>query len=259
MIRTAIFGKGDTDASGFRIRGTEVSRLEGLSDGVFALAMTLLIVSVEVPKSFDQLLDVVMVLPVFAVSFATLMWFWSEHHQFFRRYGLNDSGTIVLNSVLLFVVLFYVYPLKFLMMVVLQLTILGGKGSAANTPVIEARQVPQLYLLYGLGFASVALVFFLMHGHALRRRGQLQLSDLELLLTRAERARNVGLMAIATLSIVLAYTLPLRLMAWPGIIYSVVGVSEWFFGERLQRKAKRLHVEPDSAEAAAAGAASSSR
>jgi hypothetical protein len=42
----------------FRWRGYEVSRIEGLSDGVFAIAVTLLIVWLEVPKTFAELMAV---------------------------------------------------------------------------------------------------------------------------------------------------------------------------------------------------------
>lgn len=99
------------DPEAFRHRGHEVTRLEALSDAVFALAMTLLIVSVEVPSSFQALMDVVRGFPAFAICFAILIWFWHTHYTFCRRYGLQDTVTISLNSVLLFVVLFYVYPL----------------------------------------------------------------------------------------------------------------------------------------------------
>ena len=40
---------------GFRWRGTEISRIEGLSDAVFAVAVTLLVVSLEAPKTFGDL------------------------------------------------------------------------------------------------------------------------------------------------------------------------------------------------------------
>ena len=49
MIRTSL-GK-TTD---FRWRGNEISRIEGLSDAVFAFAVTLLVVSLEVPKTRMQ-------------------------------------------------------------------------------------------------------------------------------------------------------------------------------------------------------------
>src|SRR6185295_14776646 len=97
-----------------RWRGHEVSRLEGFSDTVFAFALTLLVVALEVPHSYDKLMELMKGFPAFACSFALLIWIWSEHNTFFRRYGLQDAWTITLNAVLLFLVLFYVYPLKFM-------------------------------------------------------------------------------------------------------------------------------------------------
>ena len=47
------------DGRGFRWRGTEVSRLEALSDAVFGFAITLLVVSLEPPRTFDQLMQAV--------------------------------------------------------------------------------------------------------------------------------------------------------------------------------------------------------
>ncbi len=51
----------------FRWRGGDVSRIEGLTDGVLALAMTLLIVSLEVPKDFGAMVESFKQLPAFAV------------------------------------------------------------------------------------------------------------------------------------------------------------------------------------------------
>ena len=95
-------------------RRAETSRLEGFSDAVFAFALTLLVVSLQVPSSFDELVRTLRSFIAFAASFAALIWIWYLHRQFFRRFGLGDGPMIVLNSTLLFVVLLYVYPLKFL-------------------------------------------------------------------------------------------------------------------------------------------------
>jgi hypothetical protein len=73
---------------GFRWRGGEISRLEGLSDAVFAFAVTLLVVSLEVPETFDELLRVLRGFFAFAVCFSILFWVWYDHYRFFRRYGL---------------------------------------------------------------------------------------------------------------------------------------------------------------------------
>jgi hypothetical protein len=76
---------------GFRWRGGELSRLEGLSDAVFAFAVTLLVVSLEVPATFDELLKVLRGFFAFAVCSSILFWVWYDHYRFFRRYGLADG------------------------------------------------------------------------------------------------------------------------------------------------------------------------
>jgi uncharacterized membrane protein len=98
----------------FRWRGTEITRLEHFSDAVFAFAVTLLVVSLEVPKSVPELMVALRGFVAFGVCFAMLGMVWRFHCHFFRRYGLQDGWVTFLNFVLLFFVLFYVYPLKFL-------------------------------------------------------------------------------------------------------------------------------------------------
>src|SRR5947207_1315730 len=96
-----------------RWRGHEVSRIEGFSDTIFAFALTLLVVSLEVPHTFHDLTQVMRGFFPFACSFALLIWIWHQHNLFFRRYGMQDALTVTINAAILFVVLFYVYPLKF--------------------------------------------------------------------------------------------------------------------------------------------------
>ena len=83
-----------------------ISRLEAFSDAVFAFALTLLVVALEVPKSYDELMELVGGFLSFACCFSVLVWVWYEHNLFFRRYGLQDPYTVFLNGGLLFVVLF---------------------------------------------------------------------------------------------------------------------------------------------------------
>jgi uncharacterized membrane protein len=95
-------------------RPNEVTRLEGFSDAVFGFALTLLVVRLETPENSTESSQLVRGSMPFALMFAMVCYIWWEHNKFFRRYGLQDAWVAFLNSVLLFVVLFYVYPLKYL-------------------------------------------------------------------------------------------------------------------------------------------------
>src|SRR3712207_5870866 len=181
----------------FRWRGEDVSRIEAFTDAVFAFAVTLLVVSLEVPKTFEELLVDMRGFFAFAICFALLLFVWYEHYKFFRRYGLSDLPTLWLNSVLLFLVLFYVYPLKFVF--TLWMDQLFG---FSENEMIEASQVPLLLLIYSAGFVAIQLVFVLMYLRAYSLRGALELGAYELSVAREEVQGYlldvaVGLVAIA--------------------------------------------------------------
>src|SRR6185369_8333908 len=99
---------------GFRWRSHEITRVEGFSDAVFGFAVTLLIVSLEVPRTSGELLETMRGFGAFLATFVILAGMWYAQFTFFRRYGLEDRKTVVLNLALLFTVLFFIYPLKFL-------------------------------------------------------------------------------------------------------------------------------------------------
>ena len=65
------------------------------------------------PPDFDGLKQILRGFLPFALTFALICWIWYLHYAFFRKFEAEDRLTIVLNCVLLFVVLFFVYPLKF--------------------------------------------------------------------------------------------------------------------------------------------------
>jgi len=181
----------------FRWRGEDVSRIEGFSDSVFAFAITLLVVSLEVPKTFEELLQTMRGFFAFAICFYLLLLVWYEHYKFFRRYGLRDIQTLFLNSALLFLVLMYVYPLKFLFTMLIDQLF----GFAQNE-TIEVSQLPLLMVIYGAGFVAIQLVFVLMYLRAYSLRATLELDARELSVTREEIQGcllniSVGLLSVA--------------------------------------------------------------
>ena len=219
---------------GFRWRGGEISRLEGLSDAVFAFAVTLLVVSLEVPETFDQLLQVLRGFFAFAVCFAILFWVWYDHYRFFRRYGLADGITTILTGVLLFIVLFYVYPMKFLFT-----TLFDQMLGDALANAIEPRQVPQLMLVYGAGFIAVQLVFILLYLHAYRLADSLELDDYERLTTRSE-LQGFGLnMLIGLASIAIVTVGGPDAAFWSGMAYMLIMPAQTVNGRLMRTRIRQ--------------------
>ena len=205
MIRERLINKGVGENKKFRWRSHEVSRIEGLSDAVFGFAVTLLVVSLEVPKTFGELMAAMRGFGAFAICFVLLIVVWFNQYKFFRRYGLQDNQTVVLNAALLFVVLFYVYPLKFVFTFLI--SIFTGQGARVQLPngavesmVENADQVAMLMLVFGIGYMAVFGLFVLLYGHAYRKREQLDLNELEVFDTRTdirECALNVTIGAVS--------------------------------------------------------------
>lgn len=231
-------------------RGHEVSRLEGFSDTVFGFAITLLVVSLNVPKTFDALLAAMSGIGTFAVSFAMLAFIWYIHHTFFRRYSLQDTYTIVLNLVLLFVVLLYVYPLKFLFSIAFTSSSPTGtslRGVGAST--IRTDQVPLLFIIYGLGFAAVFAIFVLLYAHAYRSRAALQLNAVDIFDTRSSIIANALMMGVGLLSVGIASVPHLKGSGLPGYIYFLIPVVRTAQGVIMHNRRRDVAARLDTGRA----------
>lgn len=210
MIREKMIEKHIGRSGQFRWRGHEISRIEGLSDAVFAFAITLLVVSLEVPKTFNELAETMHGFGAFLISFLLLFAVWFNQYKFFRRYGLQDTATVVLNAALLFVVLFYVYPLKFLFTFLID-RFTGGHAEVRlpNGNVVAMienyDQMASLMVIFNLGYLAVFGVFVLLFWHAYRKREALELNELERFDTREtirESALNCGIAILSLLIVV---------------------------------------------------------
>ena len=225
---------------GFRMRGAAMSRIDAFSDVVFGFALTLLVVSLEVPKNFGELHEAIRGFIPFAICFAILLTVWHSHYVFFRRYGLHDQLTIVINSFLLFVVLFYVYPLKFLFS-----TLVNQVNHQETSPhFTTAGQVTELMVLYGLGFAAVNFLLGLLYWNAWRNREKIELNGLERLLTVSSIVDAVGLAAIGLIACLAAVITHLfHLDSWSGAtgyLYFLIAPWKTLIGTYFGRKARTL-------------------
>jgi uncharacterized membrane protein len=236
-------GAGDSArADGVRWRGHDVSRLEGLTDAVFAFAITLLVVSLEVPRSFDELMLTMQGFGAFAASFAILALIWYFHYRFFREYGLVDGTVIVLNLVLLFVILFYTFPLKFLFGVLINFLLLQhGLGVSMGFEAgIGWHQMHLLMIVYGVGFVMVFLIFALLYLHAYRMREALGLDAAEAHATWSGVQANLICVATGLASILVALVGGPAANAFSGWVYAAIGPLQWLHARQRARDAGGL-------------------
>lgn len=223
----------------FRWRGGEISRLEHFTDAVFAFAVTLIVVSLEVPKTFAELVEAMKGFVAFAVCFALLVHVWRIHYVYSRRYGLQTGYSVFLNSVLLFLVLFYVYPLKFLFTMTLGSWVQRGDqlGSA-----ITLQQVPALMVVFSLGYAAVFAVVALLYRYAYSKRTELALTEYESLRTRHDMLTYIVVAGAGALVAIAAELLPVRL-AFFSIFLALLGPGYRRGSRSTQRGRERVALE----------------
>src|SRR5215218_9873798 len=191
----------------FRWRGQDVSRIEGFSEGVFA----------------------------FAICFYLLYIVWYEHYKYFRRYGLSDFLTLCLNAALLFLVLMYVYPLKFLFTLLIE-ELFG----LAENETIETSQFPLLIVIYGAGFVAVQIVFVLMYLRAYSLRTVLELDARELSVTREEILSGLLNISVALVSVAIAIFGGAGYIDWSGYAYLLLFPLQAINGRVMAYRRKRI-------------------
>jgi TMEM175 potassium channel family protein len=136
----------------------ETSRVEAFSDGVFAIAITLLILAVGIEEAInqghlsDELLDLWPAYIAYAISFLTIGIMWVNHHQIFRHFERVDRTLLLLNILLLMLIAFTPFPTR----VVAEHMESGTDREAAA-------------LLYGITMTLTAICFFSVWFYGSRR------------------------------------------------------------------------------------------
>lgn len=185
-----------------------ISRVEALSDGVFAFAATLLAVSLDNGKSDTALsIDAVSFISFFA-SFFILLLLWKAHYNFFRRTDYMDNWLIGFNSVFLFAVLYFIFPLKSLLY------------SMFRQFSVTQESLASLFEIYGSAILLIFLSLSLMYFHAAKKdintQGKVKL---------AFYSRHYSIFVlVALVSILLSYFKVGLRFGLPGMIYMLLGL-----------------------------------
>jgi len=167
----------------------EFGRIVAFSDGVFSIAITLLVLNLTVSKGLstadltNELFDLWDNLLAFAISFAVIGRFWVVHHRFFAEVDAFDGRLLALNLVYLASIVLIPFGSE----------VLGEYGG--ETPAV---------VLYSVNLAAVVLIGLWM-GIDARRRGLTSIDDET---HRETRIRSTYIAAIFMLSIPLAFVAP---------------------------------------------------
>ena len=131
----------------------ETGRIEAFSDGVFAVAITLLVLNIQAPSPNalprdSELLGVLAgrwpIYLAFITSFATIGIMWVNHHRLYTHIKRSDNTLLLLNLVLLFVIVFVPFP-----------TALMAEYITQPTPRVAALVYSGTFLLMAICFNLV--------------------------------------------------------------------------------------------------------
>jgi uncharacterized membrane protein len=172
----------------------ETGRIEAFSDGVFAIAITLLVLEISVPEGdFDNLwkgiADQWPAYLGYATSFLTVGGLWVVHHGIFRRLASADAMVMRLNILLLMLVSFLPFPTK-LVAEAMELT------SAERAAVI----------FYGVVLLAISVVTAVLWRYVADHRGLLEpgVTDEDVTAVTLLTAPNMGFYVVVVLLALLA-------------------------------------------------------
>lgn len=248
MIRDTITDfKGLDHDPDFRWRGTNVTRIENLSDIAFAIALGMIISGVDAPRDVAGLRVFLLNAIPTAAGFAVLFGIWHGHYTFFRRYGVADKTIVVLNALLIFIVLFMAYPLRFAFDSLfgwLTTLFTGDYSRSLEIGVVSYKIAGELVGWFSLLYALAFGLFALMQGHIIKKADLLFLSPYELAETKSMHVARWGQFFIALGASALAFFSLLGPAA--GALHALFGLAYWFGNIRNPSKHLKYEIYAES-------------
>ena len=219
-------------------RQRQATRLETFVDAAFAFALTMLVVSVDsVPQSFDELVAAIKRVPAFAASFLITVMFWLGHYRWSRRYGIEDTGSVVLSLALVLLVLVFLYPLRLMMSGALQS--MSGGFLPGEIEITRISQLQFLFVLYGLAFTLMSGVLLALYARVRRLALEPPLSVEDRAVAGVEVQAWGILGAMGAASALLALVLPPRQIGLAVWLYASLAVIMPLMGHRWKRQVER--------------------
>ena len=205
-------------------------RLEAFSDGVIAIAITLLVLQIDVPSASqgrlaDELVDLWPSYVAFVLSFVVIGIMWVSHHSMFERIANVDRRLLFLNLLLLMGIAFLPFPTALLAEFAQQ----GGENAKFSAAT------------YSLTMAIIG-VFFVVMWHHLYRHPELLVEGIGPERARTAMIRSLVGPIVYALSIGLAFVSPEACF----VVYALIAV--YFAAGPSSRVATPDEVREDTEE-----------
>jgi hypothetical protein len=175
----------------------------------------------------------------FALSFASIIWFWIGHRKWSRRYGLEDNLSIIPTLILIFIMLVYVYPLRIIFSSLF--TWITSGWLPGEFSVSSASELIDLFVIYGAGYFALCGVLALLYRHALKKNPDLEMDPYEKIKTDEEiyfwTIQGVTGLGSALFAIVF----PQNIAVFAGFVYVTLPVTMPLASVYFDKKTKSLN------------------
>jgi hypothetical protein len=148
---------------------------------------------------------------------------------------------MIVSFYLVFVMLCYVYPLKFVTSTFVEWV--SGQRIDADPNVDAIASMNELFgifTIYSVGFVALCLAILLLYWRAWQRRDDLGLNEVEQFVTRSELGSWAILIVVGIVAVLLGLFAPRRLATVPGWAYMLLPILMPLYGHFRGRRLARM-------------------
>jgi Endosomal/lysosomal potassium channel TMEM175 len=224
----------------------QMTRLETFIDAAFAFAISMLVIAAQqIPDNIQALLAAFKNVPTFVCSIAVLGIYWRGHWLWSRRYGLEDTVSILISWGLIVTILIFIYPLKAIFGAMWYLFSNGQVGQPFSLHTTES-QARAIFVIYALGLVAISAEILLLNLRAWQLREPLRLSPLERVITCGELTGWSIPVGVGIVSLIFALILPAEQIQWSGWTYFsmivLVPVHDYFHRRKMREEIRKWEI-----------------
>lgn len=211
------------------------SRIEALSDAIFGLALTFLVVKMEIPKSYAEFESMSHGFIGFFITFLMLFIIWNSQARLLSSIDKVDAPLKALLACFLFTILFFVFPLKYMFTLALETFFPFYQSAIKMEETLTLSQISQLIHIFSSTLMAIFGLLMLMNIYIYKNCEKLILTVSKISIKR-EIFTDLAIVLVALLSHTMVYLLSANLLYLTGMVYLLILPSRWLLSKRYKEK-----------------------